>query len=56
MDRVLAFEAGTGPLCIDSPLFSSSSKDFNLEVLRLFIRLQDFRGKSIVDALRYVDS
>lgn len=32
--------------------FSVCRKDFNIEVLKYFIGLHDFRGKSIVDALR----
>lgn len=31
---------------------SVSRKEFNVEVLKYFIGLHDFRGKSIVDALR----
>lgn len=32
------------------------SKEFNIEVLKCFIGLHDFTGKSLVDALRYVVS
>lgn len=33
-------------------LFCNCSNDFNVEVLRKFIALQDFKKKSLVDALR----
>lgn len=29
-------------------------KEFNIEVLKKFIALQDFKGKILVDALRYI--
>ena len=38
----------------DSFLSLSHSKEFNIDVLKKFIGLHDFKGKSIVDALRLV--
>ena len=32
--------------------FAFSSKEFNVDVLKKFIGLHDFKGKLIVDALR----
>ena len=39
-------------LCFTVMLYNR--KEFNIEVLKKFISLQDFKGKILVDALRYI--